>query len=112
MPILATLRANLLATVLGLAAAIFLVIAVVQSVEINGFLWVDGLKDRLEDCQRDRNELRAISSKKNEQAKRTEGNIEQAERGNKEADDRARKIEAAPTAPDCKTPEQIMRADL
>jgi hypothetical protein len=59
-----------------------------------------------------RAELKRISTAKNEQAKRTEGNIEQAERGNKEADDRARKIEEAPTAPDCKTPPEILGADL
>jgi hypothetical protein len=109
---LATLRANLLATVLGLAAVIFAVIAIVQSVEINGFLWIDGLKDKIEDCERDRNELRDISSKRNEQAKRTEGNIEQAERGNKEADDRARKIEEAPLPGNCKTPPEIIGADI
>jgi hypothetical protein len=108
----ATLRANLLATVLGLAAVIFAVIAIVQSVEINGFLWIDGLKDKVEDCERDRNELRDISSKKREQAKRTEGNIEKAERGNKEADDRARKIEEAPLPGNCKTPPEIIGADI
>jgi hypothetical protein len=108
----ATLRANLLATVLGLAAVIFAVIAIVQSVEINGFLWIDGLKDKVEDCERDRNELRDISSKKREQAKRTEGNIKEAERGNKEADDRARKIEEAPLPGNCKTPPEIIEADI
>ena len=109
---LALIRANLLACVLGLAAAVFLIISVVQSVEINGFLWIDGLKDKLEDCARDRNELRAITAEKNEQGKRTESNIEKAEKGQKGAETKARRIETAPTAPDCKTPEIIMGADI
>ena len=54
----ATIRANLLACVLGLAAAIFMVIAVVQNVEIHGFLWIDGLNDKVETLKRDNNELR------------------------------------------------------
>jgi predicted phage gp36 major capsid-like protein len=53
----ATLRANLLATVLGLAAVIFAVIAIVQSVEINGFLWWDGLKEKNERLEADNKEL-------------------------------------------------------
>jgi hypothetical protein len=59
-----------------------------------------------------RAELKRISNAKNEQAKRTEGNIEQAERGNKEADDRARKIEEAPLPGNCKTPPEIIGADI
>lgn len=112
MPILATIRANLLACVLGLAAAIFLVIAVVQSIQINGFLWFDGLKDQIEDCARDRNELRAISDKRNEQKAETEKRVEQAERGNREADKQAERIERAPLPGSCRTPPEILGADL
>jgi hypothetical protein len=59
-----------------------------------------------------RAELQRISDAKNEQAKRTEGNIDRAERINRDADDRARVIEEAPTAPNCSTPPEIMRADI
>lgn len=112
MPILTALRANIAATLFGLLAATLLAISVYQAVQIHGFLWVDGLNDKLEDCARDRNELRAISNAKNEQAETTRGNIKQAERGNREADRAAREIEEAPVAPDCATPPQVMGADL
>jgi low affinity Fe/Cu permease len=106
------IRANLMACVLGLAAAIFLIISVAQSVQINGFLWIDGLKDELEECAKDRNELRAISSKKNEQVERTKETIRESEKQLQIADKIADRIEAAPTAPNCATPETIMGADL
>ena len=100
----AALKANLLATALGILSAILLVITVVQTIEINGFLWIDGLKDKIEDCARDRNELRAISDRKNEQRKVTTGNIERAERGEREAKPIADKIREAPIPPNCETP--------
>jgi hypothetical protein len=53
----AALRANLLATVLGLAAVIFAAIGIVQSVEIDGFLWWDGLKEKNERLEADNKEL-------------------------------------------------------
>jgi hypothetical protein len=40
-------------------ATLLLVVCVYQQVQINGFLWIDGLRDKLADCERDRNELRA-----------------------------------------------------
>jgi hypothetical protein len=40
-------------------AALCLAIAVVQSVKLDGFLWIKGARDKLEDCIRDNNELRA-----------------------------------------------------
>lgn len=104
MPIIATLRTNLLACVLGLAAAVFLIISVVQSVEINGFLWIDGLKDKLEDCARDWNELRAISTAKDEQKAETGRRVEQAEKNEREAKPIVDRIRAAPIPPNCATP--------
>jgi uncharacterized protein with von Willebrand factor type A (vWA) domain len=44
---------------IGALAAILLVIAVVQSVRLDGFLWIDGVLDREENLTRDNNELRA-----------------------------------------------------
>lgn len=102
---LATIKANMLATVLGLAAAIFLVISVVQSIQINGFMWFDGLKDKLEDCARDRNELRAISDEKNKQREATKGNVEKAEKNERVAKPIADKIRSAPIViGKCETP--------
>lgn len=48
MPILATLRANIAATIFGGMAALFAIIAVVQTVNLDGFLWIDGARDKLE----------------------------------------------------------------
>lgn len=59
-----------------------------------------------------RGELERISTKKNEQAKRSGENIKKAETIRGDAEERARKIEAAPTAPNCATPREIMGADL
>jgi hypothetical protein len=115
-PILATLRANLLACVLGLAAAIFLIIAIIQTIQLNGFLWIDGANDKVERLTIDNNELRAelksISDRKNEQKAETGKRIEQAERGNEQADKRAERIEKAPLPGGCVTPPEIMGADL
>jgi hypothetical protein len=46
---------------IGALAAILLVIAVVQSVRLDGFLWIDGALDREENLTRDNNELRAAA---------------------------------------------------
>jgi hypothetical protein len=59
-----------------------------------------------------RAELKAISDKRNEQKAETSKRIEQADKGNREADRVARGIETAPVAPDCRTPESIIGADI
>ena len=59
-----------------------------------------------------RAELKAISDKRNEQKRETEKRIEQADKGNRDADQRAREIEEAPLPGDCATPPQVMGADL
>ena len=113
MPILTALRANIAATLFGLLAAIFLIVAIVQTIRIDGFLWIDGANDKLEDCARDRNELRAIAKAKNEQAETTRGNIERAEKNEREGRKIADDIRAAPIPPDCQTPGlDIMRNEL
>ena len=58
-----------------------------------------------------RAELKSISDRKNEQKAETEKRVEQADKGNKKADERAKKIETAPLAPDCKTPQIIMESN-
>lgn len=101
---LATLRANIAATILGALAAILLVIVIAQAVKIHGLFWIDGLKGQIEKCARDRNELREIARQKNEQAERTKGNIEKAEKGERDAKPIADKIREAPIPPNCETP--------
>jgi hypothetical protein len=55
---LAILRANMAATIFGGLAAIFAIIAVVQTVKLNGFLWFDGVQDKLETATTNLNECR------------------------------------------------------
>lgn len=59
-----------------------------------------------------RAELKRISTAKNEQKGETERRISQAEKGQKGAETIAKRIEAAPVAPNCATPLEIMGADL
>ena len=59
-----------------------------------------------------RAELKAISEAKNRQKAETSKRIEQADKGNRDADRVAREIEEAPVAPNCETPPQVMGADL
>jgi uncharacterized protein (DUF3084 family) len=69
----------------------------------------DGLQVRLNEA---RAELERISTAKNEQKAETSKRVDQADKGRKEADKVAEQIEAAPTAPDCQTPSEILGADL
>lgn len=116
MPFLSDIRAMLLA---GLFA-VTLAVSVVQTVRIEGFgIWplkIHGLEDKYQAAINKlvaaRAELKRISSAKNEQREETGKRIEEADNGIREADRRAREIEDAPTQPDCRTPPEIMGADL
>lgn len=57
-------------------------------------------------------ELKAISTKRNQQVIVTRDRIVIAERKAKDADGVAKKIEAAPIMPGCRTAPEIMGADL
>jgi hypothetical protein len=95
----ALLKANVLAAVLGLAAAIFLIISVVQSVQLNGFLWIDGVRDKLEDCETNLNEARAERDSLIAAAKEAERlNKEQVSRIVNEQDRISKDVEADLTA--------------
>lgn len=60
-----------------------------------------------------RAELKRISTAKNEQKVVTVERIKIAERGNRQADEIAKKIEQAPVEPGaCKTPDIIMGSDI
>jgi hypothetical protein len=57
-------------------------------------------------------QLKAISTKKNEQKQVTGEKMVETRIIYRDADKKAVAIEQAPTAPDCKTPAEIMGADL
>jgi biopolymer transport protein ExbB/TolQ len=59
-----------------------------------------------------RAELKAISTRKNEQKAETEKRVEQADKGNREADRQAERIEKAPLPGNCATPPEILGADI
>lgn len=111
------LTARFSSMIFGGLSAILLAVCVYQHVQINGFLWVKGLEDKLESCDRDRNELRAelkaISDAKNEQKKITKGNIDEAEKGEQDARPIVKIIREAPIPPNCQTPGlEILRNEI
>jgi predicted Holliday junction resolvase-like endonuclease len=57
-------------------------------------------------------QLKAISAKKNEQKQVTGGNIAKAQEGQKRAESIAKRIETAPLSGNCKTPKEILDADI
>lgn len=59
-----------------------------------------------------RAELKAISDAKNKQAEITKGNIRKIGDERRKVEDIAKRIERAPTAPNCETPPEIMGADI
>lgn len=59
-----------------------------------------------------RGELKAISSKKNEQAERTKVVIREVEKRIKVADKQADRVENAPLPGNCATPAEVMGSDL
>ena len=56
--------------------------------------------------------LNSISSARNDQAQKTTETIKIVTRTIHDAEDRARKIEQAPPAPDCRTKPEVMNADI
>lgn len=96
--------------------ALLLSALVVQTVRLDGFLWIDGALDKLATAEFNlrevRAEIKAISDKRNEQGETTKGNLDKAETIRDKADDKAREIEDAPTAPNCETPQIIMESDI
>lgn len=53
------LGARISSMIFGGLSAILLAVCVYQHVQINGFLWIKGLEDKLEACENNRKELRA-----------------------------------------------------
>ena len=107
---------RLAAMIFGGLSAILLVVCAVIAIDAYGILWVKGLDDKLENCTRDlnevRDELRKISSKKNEQRVITVEKIKEVETIRREAAKVADVIEQAPLPGNCATPDAIMGADL
>ncbi len=117
---IATLRANLLASALGLLCAILLVIAVVQTVRIDGFgIWplkINGMKAKYETAidklAEARAELHRISTAKNEQQAETAKNTAKAKDRIVIVERDAKRVEAAPLPGQCRSPKEILEADL
>lgn len=84
-----------------------------QTVRIEGLkIWplnIHGLKAELKDAQ---DKLNAISSKRNEQKVVTRDRIITVEKQIRHADDQAKVIEQAKLPGQCRTPPEIMGADL
>jgi hypothetical protein len=74
-----------------------------------GPIGFDGLTEKLEDC---RANLDKATRPKNEQKRETERNIDKARDRNEQAEPKARRIETAPLPGGCRTPPEIMGADL
>lgn len=102
-----------------LPVALFALLAI-QTVRIEGFgIWpirIVGLQEKYETAidklVNARAELKRISTAKNEQGGRTIVTIREAEKGNREADERAKRVEQAPPTQNCETSPEVMRADI
>jgi hypothetical protein len=109
-----TFTISRLAGLVGAAVVLLLVLALAwQTIRIEGLkVWPishKGLKAELADAN---DKLKAISSKRDEQGKTTSRTITETKIIYRDAEKVAERIEKAPTALDCKTPGEIMGADL
>lgn len=100
----------------AITAAIFLVALLafgIQTARIEGFkVWpisVKGYKAKNAELSK---QLHDLSTAKNEQKVVTGGNLVKAESGRVKAEGVAKRIESAPVAAGCKTPSEILQADL
>ena len=94
----------------GLFALLCLALAV-QTVRLSA---ANNRADRIQvNLNEARAELKAISTARNEQAETTRGNVERAEKNEREGKKIADEIREAPIPPDCQTPGlDIMRNEL
>jgi hypothetical protein len=114
MPFFSDLRAMIFAGI----AALCLVIAVVQTVRIEGFgIWplkIPGLQDKYDTAVAKlveaRAELKRISTAKNEQKIITVEKIREVEKIRRVAEKEAERIETAPLLGSCKTPKEILES--
>jgi hypothetical protein len=102
--------------IIGALAAILLVVSVVQTVRLHGFLWVDGALDNLEEARRDLNEARQAIREAHEESLRLQGEVdrklEQGRVNRDIADREAGRIERAPLPGNCRTPDSILNLDI
>jgi hypothetical protein len=112
MPFLSDFRAMLLAGI----AALCLLVAGVQTVRLNGLLWFDGALDKVEELRFENNEMREAIREAHEATLKAQRLIDDLIRQGKvnqgKADDKAREIEMAPLPGNCRTPDEIMRAEI
>jgi uncharacterized protein YoxC len=102
--------------IIGALAAILLVVSVVQTVRLHGFLWVDGALDELADTRRDLTEARQAIREAHEESLRLQGEVdrklEQGRVNRDIADREAERIERAELPGGCKTPKAVLEADV
>lgn len=99
--------------IIGIIAALFLVAAVVQTVRLDGFLWLDGVTDKLADCTRDRDNLiDKLDTLAEQSRKRIEETGRQVDRVVKQGNPQAERVEKAPLPGGCKSPPEVLGADL
>lgn len=100
----------------GVIIALLLVVSVVQTVRLHGFLWVDGALDELADTRRDLNEARQAIREAHEESLRLQGEVdrklEQGRVNRDIADREAERIERAELPGDCRTPKAVLEADI
>jgi hypothetical protein len=90
---------KILAMVFGGVSAILLALCAVLYIEANGFFWIDGTKDKLEDCETNRKEVVAERDSLIAAAKEAERlNKEQVSRIVNEQDRISKDVEADLTA--------------
>lgn len=97
----------------GVIFLLILLALACQTIRIEGFkVWPishKGLKAELADAK---DKLSKLSSKKDEQKRTTDRTLTETRIIYRDAQKQAERIEKAPTAADCKTPGEIMGADL
>jgi hypothetical protein len=100
-------------TINAVIVALLVGALIAQTIRIEGFkFWPishNGLKAQVSDLK---DKLREISSTHDEQRQVTKDNIVETRIIYRDANRVAERIEKAPTAPDCKTPDAILSADL
>lgn len=93
----------------GAVIALLLVALAVQTIRIDGILWIDGIREKLERCQA---KVKSADEAARRQKQATAINVSRARETMKQVEGPAKRVESAPLPGGCRTPEVIMGADL
>jgi hypothetical protein len=104
-------------SITGIIIAVLALLLMVQTVRIEGFsVWpvhVHGLRERLKSATDEIATAKAESARlKAEQDKRTSDNISKSREGMREVEGPAKRVETAKLPGNCKTPSEVIQADL